>query len=74
MREAKGDEYKPKWFDLTTEISPTPWGELEVYRYNGKYDEHRAAIENSDCVAEDVKAESTEFNPWQYEDSVVASA
>nr|GMC91849.1 oxysterol-binding protein-related protein 3A-like [Ipomoea batatas] len=74
MREAKGDEYKPKWFDLTTEISPTPWGELEVYRYNGKYDEHRAAIENSDFVAEDVKAESTEFNPWQYEDSVVASA
>ncbi|XP_019161666.1 PREDICTED: oxysterol-binding protein-related protein 3A-like [Ipomoea nil] len=73
MREAKGDEYKPKWFDLTTEISPTPWGELEVYRYNGKYDEHRAAIENSDCVVEDVKAESTEFNPWQYEDSVVAA-
>ncbi|KAL0333267.1 UNVERIFIED_CONTAM: Oxysterol-binding protein-related protein 3A [Sesamum angustifolium] len=25
-REAKGDEFKPKWFDLTNEIASTPWG------------------------------------------------
>ena len=58
--------FAPRWFDKTDEISPTLWGDLEVYSYNGKYAEHRAAMDssNSDEVT-DVR--STEFNPWQYE-------
>ncbi|XP_073057067.1 oxysterol-binding protein-related protein 3C-like [Primulina eburnea] len=64
-REAKGDPFTPKWFDPTDEVTPTPWGDLEVYRYNGKYTEHRNAIENSIAVdTSDVQL--TEFNPWQY--------
>ncbi|KAM7262527.1 hypothetical protein ACFE04_000210 [Oxalis oulophora] len=66
-REAKDDKFAPKWFDLTDEITPTPWGDLELYQYNGKYTEHRAAADNSDSVIE-TNVESTEFNPWQYED------
>ncbi|KAL5549903.1 hypothetical protein UlMin_000079 [Ulmus minor] len=65
-REASGHQFTPRWFDQTDEIFPTPWGDLEIYSYNGKYSEHRAAVDssNSDEVS-DVK--STEFNPWQYE-------
>ncbi|XP_059296413.1 oxysterol-binding protein-related protein 3A-like [Lycium ferocissimum] len=69
-RETKGDEFKPKWFNLSNEICPTPWGDLEVYEYNGKYHEHRAAIDKSDHV-EEADAKTAEFNPWQYDDSVV---
>lgn len=68
-REAKDDKFIPKWFDLTREISPTPWGDLEVYEYNGKYAEHCSAIDNSDSNADGEEADdvkSTEFNPWQY--------
>lgn len=66
-REAKGDQFSPRWFDLTEEIATTPWGDMEVYQYNGKYTEHRAAIDSSDIVeVEDVKTK--EFNPWQYND------
>ncbi|XP_021888365.1 oxysterol-binding protein-related protein 3A-like [Carica papaya] len=62
-REAEGHPFAPKWFDLTSEITPTPWGDLEVYQYNGKYTEHRAAIDCSDSIeVTDIK--STEFNPW----------
>ncbi|KAF7121321.1 hypothetical protein RHSIM_Rhsim13G0081400 [Rhododendron simsii] len=65
QREAKGHQFKPRWFDLTDEIRPTPWGDLEVYQYNGKYTEHRAAVDSSgSTVVDDVT--STEFNPWQY--------
>lgn len=64
-REAKGDKFTPKWFDMTDEVVPTPWGDLEVYQFNGKYTEHRAAIDGADIV-EVVDAQSTEFNPWQY--------
>lgn len=65
-REAEGHQFTPRWFDLTSEINPTPWGDLEVYSYNGKYTQHRAAIDSSDRVQEtDIR--STEFNPWQYE-------
>ncbi|PNY00438.1 oxysterol-binding protein 3a-like [Trifolium pratense] len=61
-REAKNHKFTPRWFDLTEEVTPTPWGELEVYQYNGKYSEHRAAIDNSDII------DSTpEFNPWQFD-------
>lgn len=63
-REANGHEFTPRWFDRTDEISPTPWGDLEVYSYNGKYTEHHAAIDSSNSnEVTDVRA--TEFNPWQ---------
>ncbi|KAG6434364.1 hypothetical protein SASPL_105994 [Salvia splendens] len=63
LRESKKDEFKPKWFELTDEMATTPWGELEVYRYNGKYEQYRAGVESSD-------KSSQEFDPWQYhEDS-----
>ncbi|GAA0140027.1 transfer/carrier protein [Lithospermum erythrorhizon] len=67
-REAKGHEFKPRWFDQTDEVTPTPWGDLEVYQFNGKYNEHRAASESSDSVVV-AGVESTEFNPWQYADT-----
>ncbi|CAK7333977.1 unnamed protein product [Dovyalis caffra] len=65
-REAKGQQFTPRWFDQTDEIHPTPWGDLEVYQYNGKYTEHRAAKDNSDSI-EESDIQSMEFNPWQYE-------
>ncbi|KAI9112145.1 hypothetical protein K1719_016668 [Acacia pycnantha] len=68
-REAKAQKYTSKWFDLTEEITPTPWGDLEIYEYNGKYTAHRAAIDSSNGV-EDADSRP-EFNPWQY-DSVDA--
>lgn len=65
MREAKGEKFRTRWFDQTDELAQTPWGDLEVYQYNGKYTEHRAAVDSSDShVPEDVT--SIEFNPWQY--------
>lgn len=65
QRETEGHQFKPRWFDLTDEIRPTPWGDLEVYRYNGKYTEHWAAVDSSgSTVVDDIT--STEFNPWQY--------
>ncbi len=64
-REAKGHQFAPRWFDLTDEVTSTPWGDLEVYRYNGKYTEHRAAVDSSDSVDE-VDVRSIEFSPWQY--------
>lgn len=64
-REARGERFIPRWFDMTDKIVPTPWGELELYEFNGKYNEHRAAVETSDSgVEEDIT--SIEFNPWQY--------
>ncbi|KAG2690575.1 hypothetical protein I3760_09G193700 [Carya illinoinensis] len=63
-REANGHEFTPRWFDLTSEISPTPWGDLEVYSFNGKYAEHRAAVVDS---VDETDVTSTEFNPWQYQ-------
>ncbi|CAL0304151.1 unnamed protein product [Lupinus luteus] len=63
-REAKGQNFTPRWFDLTEEVTATPWGDLEIYQFNGKYAEHRAAVDNSGSVDGDVK--SIEFNPWQY--------
>ncbi|KAA3489630.1 oxysterol-binding protein-related protein 3C-like [Gossypium australe] len=64
-REAKGHQFTPRWFDLTDEISATPWGDLEIYRFNGKYTEHRATVDSSDGIDE-VDMASIEFNPWQY--------
>ncbi|CAL5388301.1 unnamed protein product [Camellia sinensis] len=64
-RETKGEQFTPRWFDPSSEIAPTPWGELEVYRYNGKYDEHRAAMDSSSNI-EETDIGSMDFNPWQY--------
>lgn len=55
----------PRWFDLTEEVTPTPWGDLEIYQYNGKYIEHRAAADNLGSI-DDGDVKSIEFNPWQY--------
>jgi len=65
-REAKGQKFTPRWFDLTDELAPTPWGELEVYQYNGKYTAHRAAIDDSSDSVQEPDS-TTEFNPWQYD-------
>lgn len=67
-REAKGDHFTPKWFDQTEEIAATPWGDLEIFRYNGKYTEHRNAVDSSNAVVADDDVQSVEFNPWQYAD------
>ena len=64
-REAIGDKFTPRWFDFTEEVTSTPWGDLEIYQYNGKYTEHRAAIDNSGSI-DDVDNKSIEFNPWHY--------
>lgn len=66
-REAKGDDFVPKWFDRTEDIVATPWGDLEVYRYNGKYTAHRNTVDSSDAVVTN-DVQSIEFNPWQYAD------
>jgi len=64
-RESKGNQFTPRWFDMSGETAPTPWGDLEVYQYNGKYAEHRANVDSSGAT-EEVDIESIEFNPWQY--------
>ncbi|GER45720.1 oxysterol binding protein [Striga asiatica] len=64
-REAKGDQFTPKWFDQTEEVASTPWGDLEIFRYNGKYSDHRSAVDSSDAI-DTSDVQSIEFNPWQY--------
>ncbi|KAG1371714.1 oxysterol-binding protein-related protein 3A-like [Cocos nucifera] len=64
-RETKGHQFTPRWFNLTSEITSTPWGDLEIYEYNGKYTEHRLRVDSSDTL-EQVDMASVEFNPWQY--------
>ncbi|KAI3989838.1 hypothetical protein MKX01_040808 [Papaver californicum] len=64
-REAKDQKFIPRWFDMSGEVTPTPWGDLEVYQFNGKYMEHRAAVDSSDCTDE-VDVRSIEFNPWEF--------
>ncbi|KAJ4764074.1 Oxysterol-binding family protein [Rhynchospora pubera] len=67
MREARNDKFTPRWFNLTEDITPTPWGDLEVYEFNGKYTEHRAQIESSTALT-DADPTAIEFSPWQYPD------
>ncbi|KAI3835765.1 hypothetical protein MKW92_025113 [Papaver armeniacum] len=64
-RDAKGHKFTPRWFEMSEEVATTPWGDLEVYRFNGKYNEHREAADISDDT-NIIDIESTEFNPWQY--------
>ncbi|KAG8496392.1 hypothetical protein CXB51_007603 [Gossypium anomalum] len=64
-REASGHQFTPRWFDLTDGVTVTPWGDLEIYSYNGKYPEHWATVDSSDTNGE-LDIMSIEFNPWQY--------
>lgn len=66
-REVKGAQFVPRWFDKTGEIVPTPWDELELYEFNGKYNEHRVVADSSETVV-DTDITSIEFNPWQFGD------
>lgn len=67
-REEKQVEFKPRWFDLTEEVASTPWGDLEVYKYNGKYTEHRKLLDNSDTDKTNIEQlKSIMFNPWQFD-------
>lgn len=66
-REEKGQKFAPRWFELTEEVTSTPWGDLEIYQYNGKYAEYRAAADNSGSI-DNVDVKSIEFNPWQFAD------
>ncbi|CAA0842857.1 Oxysterol-binding protein-related protein 3B [Striga hermonthica] len=66
-RETNGDEFKPKWFDLTSELASTPWGDLEIYNFNGKYAQHRASVDHSSDGESEIDNSSLEFNPWQYQ-------
>jgi hypothetical protein len=69
IRETKGEKFVPKWFEPANETVPTAWDDLEMYRYNGKYDEHRASLSGLSLTeAEEVDVGSIEFNPWQYGD------
>ncbi len=52
MREGKHEEFTPRWFRMTKDISPTPWGDLEIYEYNGKYTAHRQAIDSANSGKE----------------------
>ncbi|KAL2632407.1 hypothetical protein R1flu_017093 [Riccia fluitans] len=68
QREAENLEFTPRWFRLTGETTTTPWGDLEIYEYNGEYTERRQAIDSK--VEEDmVDSKAVKFNPWQFEDS-----
>lgn len=64
-REAKGQQFTPRWFDCSREITTTPWGDLEVYNYNKKYTEYRESVKNNDSIQQ-IDIQTTEFNPWQY--------
>ena len=71
LREAKQEEFTPRWFKLSGDIAPTPWGDLEIYEYNGKYDEHRKKVE-AEAAGKPIDEEqlrSMAFNPWQFEES-----
>ncbi len=69
MREGKHEEFTPRWFTITKDISPTPWGDLEIYEYNGKYTARRQAIDSANSGKEiDIEElKSIAYNPWQYE-------
>ena len=64
LREAKKQEFTPRWFKMSGEIAPTPWGDLEVYEFNGKYRKRRESISAGETGdVEELK--SITFDPWQ---------
>ncbi|KAG0607356.1 hypothetical protein M758_8G021900 [Ceratodon purpureus] len=64
LREARKQEFIPRWFKMSGDIAPTPWGDLEVYEYNGKYGKHLESIPAVQTVdVEDPKCIA--FDPWQ---------
>ena len=67
QREALKQEFTPRWFTLTGDTASTPWGDLEIYEYNGKYKEHRAQIESGLNDDGDDDQKSIVFNPWQFD-------
>ena len=65
LREAKGQESTPRWFKMSGDVAPTPWGDVEVYEYNGKYPKHMESTPPD--VAVDVEQlKSITFDPWQF--------
>ncbi|EFJ19778.1 hypothetical protein SELMODRAFT_153241 [Selaginella moellendorffii] len=73
VRESRSEKFTPKWFTLTEDVSTTPWGDLEIYEFNGKYAEHRAKVE-AESSGDRVDQTGITFNPWQYDDSSVQAA
>ncbi|KAH7372624.1 hypothetical protein KP509_17G013500 [Ceratopteris richardii] len=69
QRESLKQEFTPRWFRLTGDVTSTPWGDMEVYEYNGKYAEHRSRIEASPSEA-DIDSKSQAFKPWQFESEI----
>eukprot|EP00475_Leptophrys_vorax_P039165 TRINITY_DN7022_c0_g1_i1.p1 TRINITY_DN7022_c0_g1~~TRINITY_DN7022_c0_g1_i1.p1 ORF type:complete len:456 (+),score=66.76 TRINITY_DN7022_c0_g1_i1:85-1368(+) len=63
-REKRKEGYTSKWFRPTGEEAITPWGELEIYEYNGAYNERKDSKESA--KVEEVA--SQEFDPWQFKD------
>ncbi|XP_078428492.1 OSBP(oxysterol binding protein)-related protein 3C [Wolffia australiana] len=68
-RESLGQQFSPRWFDLTDDVTSTPWGDLEIYQFNGKYAARQAAAVDSVDPISDADVASLEFNPWQYADA-----
>jgi hypothetical protein len=65
LREAKKQERTPRWFNRSSEIAPTPWGDVEVYEYNGKYPKHlKSILPGATVDVEQLK--SVTFDPWQF--------
>ena len=61
LREAKKQDFTPRWFRMSGDVAPTPWGDLELYEYTGKF--HN---QESMTPALDVEVlKSVTFDPWQ---------
>ncbi|KAG0598242.1 hypothetical protein M758_12G056900 [Ceratodon purpureus] len=65
LREATKQECTPRWFKMSGETTTTPWGDLEVYEYNGKYSKYLESLPSPVTVdVEELK--SMAFDPWQF--------
>lgn len=65
LREAKKQECTPRWFKMSSDISPTPWGDVEIYEYNGLYPKHLESIP-AGVTADVEQLKSMTFDPWQF--------
>lgn len=65
QRERLNQEFTPKWFRITEDTVTTPWGDLEIYEFNGKYMQHRAQSDVN-MQEHDADLKNLEFNPWQF--------